>query len=288
MSHLFRYLGLLLLLVASPALAQNDSAAVLGTVRDNQGQGIAGVDVGVKNVDTGFVRLVKTAADGTYRLAALPPGRYSLAASALRYVTVVREGIILSLGAEAVIDVEMPPSGFSAEIVVTADVPVVQTTTSAIEMQINREQLDLLPLFFRDYTALLRLTPASQAFGSSFTGSRDRSNEFSLDGVDNSSDISGLQRVAVPLESIQEFQVLANNYKAEHGRASGGIISVLTRSGANAPSGSAFFAISDDAMNAQSPVREPADSRAALPHGDLRRKRRRITGTRSLALLPGL
>ena len=253
MARLFWCLGLQFLLVASPALAQNDSAVVLGTVRDNQSQGIAGVDVGVKNIDTGFARMVKTAADGTYRLAALPPGRYSLAASAPRYVTVVREGIILSLGAEALIDVEMPPSGFSTEIVVTADVPVVQTTTSAIEMQINREQLDLLPLFFRDYTALLRLTPASQAFGASFTGSRDRSNEFSLDGVDNTSDIAGFQRAAVPLESIQEFQVLANNYKAEQGRASGGIISVLTRSGANAPSGSAFFAISDDAMNAQSP-----------------------------------
>src|SRR5687767_9488149 len=105
MARLFWCLGLQFLLVASPALAQNDSAVVLGTVRDNQSQGIAGVDVGVKNIDTGFARMVKTAADGTYRLAALPPGRYSLAASALRYVTVVREGIILSLGAEALIDV---------------------------------------------------------------------------------------------------------------------------------------------------------------------------------------
>ena len=157
------------------------------------------------------------------------------------------------LGAEAVIDVELPIAGVSESLIVTADVPVVETTTSAIEMRINRGQLDLLPLFGRNYVSLLRLTPASQAFGSSFTGSRERSNEFTLDGVDNTSDISGFPRMGVALDTIQEFQVLANNYKAEHGRASGGVINVLTRSGANRPSGSAFFAISDDAFNSRSP-----------------------------------
>ena len=244
---------LLLMLIASPAFGQSDSAVVLGTVRDNQSQPIAGATVGVRNIDTGFIRNATASADGRYRLASLPPGRYTLAASQLRYVTVVREGLILTLGAEAVIDVEMPPSGVSASVIVTADVPVVETTTSAIEMRLNREQLDILPLFGRNYQSLLRLTPASQAFGSSFTGSRERSNEFTLDGVDNTSDITGFQRAGVSLDTIQEFQVLANNYKAEHGRASGGIINVLTRSGANTTSGSAFFAISDDALNSRNP-----------------------------------
>jgi hypothetical protein len=165
----------------------------------------------------------------------------------------VREGLILTVGAEAVINVNMPPSGVTESIIVTADVPIVQTTTAAIEMRLNREQLDLLPNFFRDYTALMRLTPASQAFGSSFTGSRDRSNEFVLDGVDNTSDIAGFQRMGVALDTIQEFQVLANNYKAEHGRASGAVINAVTRAGTNRPSGSAFLAVSDDALNAQSP-----------------------------------
>jgi hypothetical protein len=243
----------LVLACGASLVAQSDSAIVLGVVRDAQGSTVPDTTVTIRNVDTGFTRAVATDTEGRYRFAAVPTGRYTLTAARTGFRSVVREGLVLLLGAEAVVDVELPVAGISESLVVTADVPMVETTTSAIEMRINREQLDLLPVFFRDYTALMRLTPASQAFGSSFTGSRERSNEFTLDGVDNSSDITGQQRMGVALESIQEFQLLANNYKAEHGRASGGVINVLTRSGANRPSGSVFFAVSDDALNSQSP-----------------------------------
>ncbi|HLG54157.1 MAG TPA: TonB-dependent receptor [Vicinamibacterales bacterium] len=241
------------LLAVPLALAQSDSASVLGTLRDAQGRSIADVAVTVKQVDTGFTRSASSDAEGRYRITAIPTGRYELTAGHAGFRTVVRDGIILVLGAEAVIDVELPIAGVTERLIVTADVPIVETTTSAIGMRLNRDQLDILPLFGRDYLSLLRLTPASQDFGSSFTGSRSRSNEFTLDGVDNTSDISGFQRMGVALESIQEFQLLANNYKAEHGRASGGIINVLTRSGTNASSGSAFLAVSDDSFNSQSP-----------------------------------
>jgi hypothetical protein len=240
-------------ILAGSALAQTDSAIVLGTIRDIQGRVADGVTVALKNVDTGIVRNTETDAEGRFRLTAISPGRYSLAASRVQFRTVIREGIVLRLGAEAVIDVEMPPSGVSEFLIVNADVPVVETTTSAIEMRINREQLDLLPLFGRSFFNLWRLTPASQAFGNSFTGSRERSNESTLDGVDNASDITGFTRMGVALNTIQEFQVLANNYDAEHGRASGGVINVLTRSGSNTPDGSVFLAVSDDAVNSQSP-----------------------------------
>jgi len=244
---------LLLFAICSPAFAQSDGATVLGTARDASGQGVAEATVALKNAETGLVRTTTTDGDGHYRLTGVPPGPYSLATSHARFRTAVREGVILRLGAEAIVDVEMSPPGVSELVVVRADVPIVETTTSAIQMRINRDQLDLLPLFGRDYLTLLRLTPASQAFGNSFTGSRDRSNEFALDGVDNTSDISGFQRAAIALDTIQEFQVLANNYKAEHGRASGGIVNVLTRSGSNRSSGSAFLAVSDDALNSLSP-----------------------------------
>jgi hypothetical protein len=243
----------LLIVTAPPALAQSDSAALIGTVRDSQGGPVEGAAVAARNVETGVERSASSGRDGRYRLASLPAGRYEVSAVRAGFRTVLRTGVVLTLGAEAVIDFELPVAGIDERLVVTADVPVVETTTSAIDMRINREQLDLLPLFGRDYLRLLRLTPASQAFGDSFTGSRDRSNEFTLDGLDNTSDITGFTRSPVALDTIQEFQVLANNYRAEHGRASGGVINVVTRSGTNRPSGSAFFAISDDALNAQSP-----------------------------------
>jgi hypothetical protein len=242
-----------LFLTVSSAFAQSDSAIVLGSVLDGQGSAVADAAISLRNVDTGFTRHTTCDSAGRYRFAAIPPGRYELTASQSAFRTVVREGIILTVGAEAVIDVDLPLAGVIESLTVSADVPVVETTTSAIEMRLNREQLDILPNFFRDYTALLRLTPASQAFGSAFTGSRERSNEFFLDGVDNTSDISGFQRAFVTLDTIQEFQVLANNYKAELGRASGGVINVLTRSGANRRSGSVLLAVSDDAFNSLSP-----------------------------------
>ena len=245
--------GLSLLLSATSALAQIDSASVLGMVRDAQRLGIANATIDLQNVDTGLVRRTATEPDGSYRLTGIPPGRYELTAARAGFRTVVRSGVVLTLGAEAVLDVELPIATSSERLIVTADVPVVETTTSAIEMGLNREQVTLLPNFFRDYTAFMRLAPGSQAFGSSFTGSRERSNEFILDGVDNTSDITGFQRTFVALGTIREFQVLSTNYKAEHGRATGGVVNVLTRSGTNRFSGGAFLSLSDDALNSLSP-----------------------------------
>lgn len=245
--------GCLTAILAGSAFAQADTAQVIGAIRDAQGGAIADAAVIVRNVDTGFYRPATTDQDGRYRLTALPPGRYTLTVDRAGFRTVVREGLILLLGAEPVVDVVLPIAGLAEHLVVAADVPIVDTTSAAIDMRINREQLDLLPLFGRSFFSLWRLTPASQAFGSSFTGSRDRSNESTLDGVDNSSDITGFTRMSVALNTIQEFQVLANNYDAEHGRASGGVINVLTRSGSNTSNGSVFLAMSDDAFNARSP-----------------------------------
>ncbi len=241
------------LCLGSTAWAQGDSAATLGTVKDAQGGVVAEVAIAFRNVDTGLVRHAATSTDGRYWLSGLAPGRYELWATKPGFRQVLRSGVTLTLGSEAVLDVALSVAGVGETVTVTADVPVVATTTSAVEMRINREQLDRLPLFGRDYLSLLRLTAAAQQFGSAFTGSRDRSNEFSLDGVDNTSDISGFQRTPVALDAIQEVQVLANSYKAEHGRASGGVVNAISRSGANRPSGSAFVALSDDAFTAQSP-----------------------------------
>ena len=239
--------------LASAASAQSDTAAATGNVRDSQGGAIKGALVALRNIDTGLVRDTETSGEGRFWIAGLPPGRYELTAERTGFRTVVRSGLTLTLGADAVLDVELSVSGVSDTVLVTADVPIVETTSAAIEMRINRSQLDLLPLFGRDYLSLLRLAQGSQDFGDSFTGSRERSNEYTLDGVDNTSDISGFSRSSIALDAIQEFQVLTNSYKAENGRASGGVINVVTRSGTNRPSGSLFLAMSDDAFNSQSP-----------------------------------
>ncbi len=272
--------------LASPASAQSDTAAATGNVRDSQGGAITGAAVALRNIDTGLVRDTETTGEGRFWIAGLPPGRYELTAERTGFRTVVRSGLTLTLGADAVLDVELSVSGVSDTVLVTADVPIVETTSAAIELRMNRSQLDLLPLFGRDYLSLLRLTPASQDFGDSFTGSRERSNEYTLDGVDNTSDISGFSRSSIALDAIQEFQVLANSYKAENGRASGGVINVVTRSGTNRPSGSAVPRDERRCVQLAEPVRESAGGRTTVS-SDRRRAARpaarwsRIAGTTS-------
>jgi hypothetical protein len=246
-------LVLSLLLYAPALVAQSETATAAGSIRDIDGGAIANAAVIIRNIDTGFRRESTTTPDGRYWLAALPPGRYELTAQRDGFRTVVRSGITLTLGVEAVLDLALPVAPLNEIVTVNADVPIVDTTTAAIETGLNRTQLEILPLFGRDYLSLVRLAPGTQDSGDSFTGSRERSNEFTLDGVDNTSDISGFSRSSISLDSIQEIQVLANNYKAEHGRASGGIINVISRSGGNRASGSLFLTVSDAALNSQSP-----------------------------------
>lgn len=253
MRELLLALVLALLLCAPAALAQSDTATATGSVRDGSGGAIQNAAVTIRNIDTGFSRESTSTQEGRYWLAALPPGRYELTAQRDGFQRVVRSGITLTLGVEAVLDIALPVAPVNETVMVNADIPIVDTTTAAIEMRLNRGQLDILPLFGRDYLLLTRLAPAAQDLGESFSGSRERSNEFTLDGVDNTSDISGFSRSTISLDSIQEVQVLVNNYKAEHGRASGGIVNVISRSGGNRPSGSLFLALSDDALNSQSP-----------------------------------
>lgn len=253
MRELLLALVVALLLYAPATLAQSETAIATGSVRDGSGGAIPNAAVTIRNIDTGFSRESTTTPEGRFWLAALPPGRYELTAQRDGFQRVVRSGITLTLGVEAVLDIALPVAPVNETVTVNADIPIVDTTTAAIEMRLNRGQLDILPLFGRDYLLLMRLAPAAQDSGESFTGSRERSNEFTLDGVDNSSDITGFSRSTISLDSIQEVQVLVNNYKAEHGRASGGIVNVISRSGGNRASGSLFLTSSDDALNSQSP-----------------------------------
>jgi carboxypeptidase family protein len=256
-------------LSAIPAFAQRDSATVVGVATDPQDRVLPGVTITARNTDTGVTRSDVTAAEGQYRIAALPPGPYELSAALQGFATSMRRGVTLTLGAEAVINFSLTLSTITEQVVVTADAPVVETTTAAVQAAMTREQIDLLPLIGRDYASLLRIMPGAVSNNSSysFTGSRGRSNQFQFDGVDNSSDISGYERTEPALDSLQEFQVLVNNYKAEYGRASGGVINAITRSGTNQFHGSGFFLFRNDSMMAKSPYADVVDPFQRVHYG---------------------
>jgi hypothetical protein len=249
------------------ARAQLDTATLVGRVVDAQGAVLPGATITARNVDTGFTRGGVTDAEGRYRIAAVPPGRYEITAELAGFATAIRSGVTLTLGAEVVINFDLALAGVAETIQVTAEAPVVQTTTAAVQAAINREAIDILPLIGRDYTSLLRLVPGAQnSNGTSFTGSRGRSNQWNIDGVDNSEDISGYSRQSPALDSIKEVQVLVNGFKAEYGQASGGVINVITRSGTNQMSGSGFFLFRNQDLMSSSPYAD-----RSLPKDPFRR-----------------
>ncbi len=254
-------IGLSVLLLSLPAgvLAQVETATVIGTITDAQGAVLPGVTLTARNTETGITRSATSDTEGRYRIAAIPPGEYELTADLTGFTTAVRRGLRLAVGSQSVINLQLGLSGVQEQVTVTADTPVVETTTAAVQSTMNREQIDVLPLIGRDYTSLLRLTPGAQSSnGTSFTGSRGRANQFLVDGVDNSEDISGYDRQSLALDSIKEVQVLVNGFKAEYGQASGGVVNVITRSGTNDLRGSAFYLYRDKDLMSRSPYTDPS------------------------------
>jgi hypothetical protein len=241
-----------------------DTASIVGTITDSQAAVVPGASVRARRVDTGLTRTTVTDAAGYYRLLALAPGEYEVVAELAGFQTARRTGIRLTVGQEGVIDFSLAAAGVAEEVVVRGDVPIVRTTTSQTGGTLLREQLDLLPTISRDFRAFLRLVPGttSSSEGAAFLGARARSNNWQIDGVDNNTDSSGFQNITPQLDSIAEFQVQSANFKAEYGRAAGGVINAITRSGTNTYQGRLFAYYRDENLRARSPFEDPDEEKA--------------------------
>lgn len=260
----FRLIVILLASLLAAPLHAAETATLFGRIQDESGALVPAATVTARHALTGFVRSVTSAVDGSYRLPALPPGPYEIGVELTGFTSVKRRGVTLGVGTEVGIDFRLAVGSTQETVDVTAAAPVIETTNAAVESTITREQIDLLPLVGRDYLDLARLSAGAvvtSGQGTSFTGSRGRSNQFLIDGLDNSEDISGFRRQDFNLDAIAEFQVLVNNFKAEYGRAGGGVISVLTRSGTNSLQGGAFFLFRNQDMIVRSPFEAPGSAR---------------------------
>jgi len=246
--------------VATPLFAA-ETATVIGRVTDASGAALPGATVAARNVDTGISRSVVSEPTGAYRVPVLPPGAYEFTAELAGFGSARRRGVRLTIGSEVTLDFELKVASVTEEVTVTADAPLVETTNAAVYTLVTREEIDILPIIGRDFLSLVKLAPGVQntAQGSDIGGARGRSNSYLVDGVDNGGEITGNRLQQTNLDSIQEFQVLTNSFKAEYGRAGGGVISVLTRSGRNNFDGGLFFLYRDQDMVARNPFLTPGD-----------------------------
>ncbi len=249
--------------VLASSQARLTGADLLGTVTDQSGAAVPGATVTVTNSGTNLVRTAVTDERGRYTVAALPPGTYEISTTLSGFVTETRNQVVLLLGQSATMDFQLKVAGTAETIVVTGATPVVAVNHTEVSSVVNSQQIENLPINGRNFISFAVITPgvttdrtpqqgASATSGLSFTGQRARSNNIMVDGLDNNDQVVGAVRSTFSQEAVREFQVLTNWYSAEFGKATGGVVNIVTKSGTNSLSGNAFGYFRDDALNAKS------------------------------------
>src|SRR5712692_151811 len=263
--------------LAKPAFSQVGAsrAQLNGTVRDTSGGTVAGAAIALREVDTNRKYSTVSNENGSYVLPSLPPGNYELVTQATGFSTSTRTGIVLTVGQVATIDVDLKISSVGEKIEVTTEIPPVEPTRTEISQVIDTKQIGSLPISGRLFTDFALLTPGvatgRTSLQSTFTefevtrvsfgGMRDFSNIITVDGADNINTVTSTQRATPSQEAVSEFRVVNNSFGAEYGRALGGIVNIVTKSGGNDVHGSVYDYLRNQATDARS-LLQPG----TLPH----------------------
>jgi Carboxypeptidase regulatory-like domain len=247
----FNVLSVMLLLAAT-AVAQQGTTEVKGRVVDAQSAGIPGATVVVRNQQTGMFRETVSGPDGTYFVGGIVPGLYEIGAELQGFKKLGLRDIRLEIGKTATIDLQLSVGGVEETVSVTGDSPLVDVTTKEVGGNITGSELVDLPSINRNFIGFIGLLPgivpsiSTESFGSdsiSVNGSDPRNNNYMLDGANNNDDVIGQRagtQARTALESVQEFQVITNQFDAQFGRTTGAIINAVTKSGTNIFHGSMF------------------------------------------------
>jgi hypothetical protein len=244
-----------------PVAAQTASSTLVGSARDGSGTPLPGVTVNVINQETGLVRSTVTGSDGAFRLPSLPVGVYEVTAELDGFATVTVESVKLNVATERALEITMSPASVEESITVIDDAPLIQTSPS-IGTVVSQNELENLPLNGRQFANLATLAPGtSLSFNSDPTkpgqqtialnGGGGRNVSYIIDGGDNADDTIGGALQNFNLESVQEFKIQTQQYKAEYGRSSGGVLSVVTKTGTNRFAGSAYGFLRNDSLNTE-------------------------------------
>ena len=244
---------LVTLIPAAPSLAQSTAATVSGAVTDEQKAALPGATITVRNLGSGQVRTATTDARGNFQVSGLPPGSYELAAELGGFGRLVRSDVVLNVAQELTLALTLRVAALEEAVTVTAELPLVETTRSALGTTITTSEIEELPIAGRNFATLAQLTPgvtSTAGSGISSAGQLTRNSTFLIDGLSNDDDSVAGQRGGFSVDAIKEFIVVSNGFSAEYGQSSGAIVSVVTRSGTNALDGRAFYYHRDDSWDA--------------------------------------
>src|SRR6266404_4348515 len=259
-----------LLLCAADAAAQASrvGATLEGIVSDTSGAVISNSKVTLHNPLTNQSRTVTTDEQGFFRAEQLAVGTYEVRVEQIGFAPYRQAGVEASLGRTMHLDIVLAPASASEQVTVNAQPSSLDPSQASVVSSVDQERIEELPVRSRNYLDFVLLAPgvssspiASGASGSTpltasgftFGGLRSRSNNLSIDGLDNNDEYTGSSRTELSPEIVQEFQVVNNGLSAESGGASGGSVNVITRSGTNTIHGDAFLFVQDGAFNARDP-----------------------------------
>ncbi len=228
------------------AIAQSGATGpdLTGVVLDELCAVLPGASVTARNTDTGLVRVAVTGPDGRFAIPAIPVGIYTVQIDSAGFAPQVVEPIAATLGATLKLQLVLKLATVQAAITIAVEQPLIDLQKTAIATVVGREQIDALPINGRNFISFAIITPgatisgirnpgATPGSGLTFAGQRDRSNNITVDGLDNNDALNNGVRATFSQEAVREFQVLTNSYPAEFGNGSAGVINIVTKSGTN-------------------------------------------------------
>lgn len=263
----------LLGLLSVGAPAQSVATAELHVVvKDPGGRVVANAKVTVRDESRGIERTLENNPGGQYQFLSLPPGQYTVTVEASGFATALASGVRVTVGQAAELPVTLSVSGQKTEVTVSAETEMVETQQTSVSTTINQQRIDNLPINGRDYINFTLLNSqtardnapyigAAPTSGLNIGGQRARANLVNVDGMDAIDNATNGVRSTVSQEAVQEFQLITNGYAAEYGRAAGGVVNIITRSGTNEFHGDAYGYLRNRYFQAINPFN-------SLPPGD--------------------
>lgn len=248
-------------MLPTAVFAQGSGGALTGRATDEQNAALPGVTITAVDPATGTSRVVVTDADGSYRFPSLYAGSYNVTAELDGFATAKAEGVDINVATVRSLDFQLKVAGVEEIITVNDVAPLVRTEASG-GVVVSRETLESLPLNGRQFANLGTLAPGTTLginpdptkpgqLVIAMNGGIGRNVNYVIDGGDNMDDTIGGALQNFSVEAVQEFNLQTQQYKAEYGRSSGGVLTVVTKSGTNEWEGAVYGYVRDDELNAK-------------------------------------
>ena len=260
----FSFVGLLVLALSGVAMAQSTTTGSIGGVVTNPNKEVVpGAAVTARNNGTNKEDAATTDDQGRFKVVNLQPGLYTVTVNSSGFSPYVQERVVVEVGRETSLEVSLSIGAVTGSVDVSAEAPVINTTQQDFSSNINQTSINELPINGRRASSFVLLTPGAVPDGDfgliSFRGISGLLNNSTVDGGNNNqaffAEEAGRTRISSSISqaAVREFQVNTSNYSAEYGRAAGGVVNTVTKSGTNDFHGGLFYYLRDNELGARNP-----------------------------------